>query len=206
MAHRTVEKVKSCKHMQSQPGGEPEQGWEEEDQDMVFLPVLDAHMHRHGRLTIVQTSPAYMDLGEAGGIMQEGHGTHVMSSWIRRGFQGHSRVFFCGTIYVRYGRSKKLSVQDEEPMLFGKPVIPVCRRQQVLRTLHYAHQGVTSMMLVAEQAVFWGELTEDIRQTRTKCMACHKVAPNQPRLPPVPDFPFQHNISPGTIYLFPINL
>ena len=113
---------------------------------------------------MVQTTPACMTWEKLVAAFNKDTGHRC---WIRRGFQLPRTGSPSVEPYVRWSRSKELSVQDEVPMLWGKPVIPVCLRQQVLRTLHSAHQGVTGMLLVAEQVVFLAGLTEDIRQTRT---------------------------------------
>ena len=77
----------------------------------------------------------------------------------------------------------------------SRVVIPTELRQQVLQTLHAAHQGVTGMTNRAEQAVFWPGITEDIRRKHGMCKACMRNAPSQPAGPPVrppsPEYPFQ---------------
>ena len=77
----------------------------------------------------------------------------------------------------------------------NRVVIPAELRQQVLQTLHSAHQGVTGMINRAEQAVFWPGIYQDIRKLHSMCIACMRNAPSQPAGPPVrppsPEYPFQ---------------
>ena len=74
-------------------------------------------------------------------------------------------------------------------------VIPETLRAQVLGTLHAAHQGVSSMVNRAEQAVFWPGITTDINRTRAMCRTCVRNAPSQPAgtpvPPPSPNYPFE---------------
>ena len=77
----------------------------------------------------------------------------------------------------------------------GRAVIPGNLREQVLEVLHSAHQGVTSMVGRAAQAVFWPKMQEDITKTRQGCASCDKNTPSQPAAPPhplpAPAYPFE---------------
>ena len=74
-------------------------------------------------------------------------------------------------------------------------VIPPSLRQDVLNTLHSAHQGITSMISRAEMSVFWPGITTDIYNMRASCSNCNRNAPSNPNAPPepltIPDYPFQ---------------
>ena len=75
-------------------------------------------------------------------------------------------------------------------------VIPTGLRQQVLETIHAAHQGVSGMVSRVEDTVFWPGISTDIIRTRGSCLTCVKDAPSQPAgtpvAPPTPSFPFQY--------------
>ena len=77
----------------------------------------------------------------------------------------------------------------------GRPVVPSSMREQVLQTLHSAHQGVTRMVARAEESLFWPGMTNDIKMMRESCHSCRKYAPSQSKLPPwdpvIPEYPFQ---------------
>ena len=86
---------------------------------------------------------------------------------------------------------------DGDMLLYrGRPVVPVAMREQVLQTLHAAHQGVTWMVARAEESMFWPGMTNAIRMMRESCNSCRKYAPSQSKLPswdPItPEYPFQH--------------
>ena len=90
----------------------------------------------------------------------------------------------------------KLRLVEMVPMMEERTVIPAKLRQQVLETLHSAHQGVLSMGLRAEQAVYWPGYWSEIEMKRSECSTCQKIAPSQAKLPPVepvvPNYPFEH--------------
>ncbi len=74
-------------------------------------------------------------------------------------------------------------------------VIPPCLREDILATLHSAHQGVTSMIARAETSVFWPGITPAITALCNNCNDCNRMAPSQPSAPPTstvpPAYPFQ---------------
>ena len=63
------------------------------------------------------------------------------------------------------------------------------------KTLHSAHQGVTTMISRAEASVFWRCITPAITATRTHCLHCNRNTPSNPGAPPTPlispEYPFQ---------------
>ena len=96
-------------------------------------------------------------------------------------------------IYNRY--RDRLSVLDGCLMYDRRVVVPESLREEVLKGLHAAHQGVVSMSNRAQQAVFWPGIFKDLEVTRAKCRECCTKAPSQPALPPArlasPEYPFQ---------------
>ena len=78
-------------------------------------------------------------------------------------------------------------------------VIPPSLRQEVLRTLHSAHQGVSTMEARAREIVFWPGYTNDIADTRNRCNDCIKNAPSQSQMPPapphIPSTPFESTVA-----------
>ena len=74
-------------------------------------------------------------------------------------------------------------------------LIPPKLRQEVLNSLHAAHQGVTAMQARAESSIFWPGITADILTMRSNCSHCNRMAPSQPSAPPTPaispEYPFQ---------------
>lgn len=81
-------------------------------------------------------------------------------------------------------------------VLFKKRiVIPSSLRQEVLQSLHSAHQGVSGMNERAKVEVYWPNITNDIQHTRDSCFDCNRIAPSQAKLPPyepvIPSTPFE---------------
>ena len=79
-------------------------------------------------------------------------------------------------VYHRYHHN--LSIMDGVLCYKNRVVIPAELRQQVLQTLHSAHQGVTGMINRAEQAVFWPGIHLDICKMHSRCRACMRNAPS----------------------------
>ena len=88
-----------------------------------------------------------------------------------------------------------LNVTDRVILYRDRVVVPPSLGDKVLRILHSAHQGVSSMESRARSIVFWPGMTSDIRTVREHCSACNRSAPSQaatPAIPsPVPSTPFE---------------
>ena len=81
-------------------------------------------------------------------------------------------------------------------ILYGdRLLIPTSLRQNVLSTLHSAHQGTDRMLARADSSVFWPGITKDIKDIRNGCAHCNRNAPSNPSAPPTPPiqpaYPFQ---------------
>ena len=118
-----------------------------------------------------------------------------LKQWIENGCQG--QIDDLDEDMRPYWRSRTdLRILDGVPMMNDRTIIPPNLRQEVLDTLHAAHQGTSSMILRASDSVYWPGFVKDIEQRRRQCFTCHKIAPSQAKLPPVdpvvPDYPFQH--------------
>ena len=113
---------------------------------------------------------------------------------ILMGFPEDSRIMPELTrIYHQY--RSDLSIVEGVILYQDRIVIPPSLRDQVLETLHAAHQRVTSMNARAKASVFWPGITIQIQELRNNCQACHRIAPSNPRPPPTPSpdpvYPFQ---------------
>ena len=95
-----------------------------------------------------------------------------------------------------WGIRDNLHVSEGVALYGGRTIIPRSLREDVLKTLHSAHQGVTGMTLRAGVSVYWPGITSDIQAVRDRCMSCNRTAPTQAKLPPVtpivPQYPFEH--------------
>ena len=67
--------------------------------------------------------------------------------------------------------------------------------QEIIQSLHSAHQGVCGMNERAKAGVYWPGITKDIEAVRAACSSCNRSMPSQPRTPPVepliPSTPFE---------------
>ena len=74
-------------------------------------------------------------------------------------------------------------------------IIPPALRKEVVRSLHSAHQGITSMNERAKAGIYWPGITSDIKSVRDNCNSCNRNMPSQARMPPVepiiPTTPFE---------------
>lgn len=99
------------------------------------------------------------------------------------------------TIRIFHQYREHLSVMEDIVMYQDRIVIPPSLRDNILTMLHAAHQAVTSMNARARASVFWPGITAEIQQLRDQCMACHRIAPSNPKPPPTPSpdptYPFE---------------
>jgi len=89
----------------------------------------------------------------------------------------------------------RISILNGMVMMGDRIVVPAIHRKSVLNSLHSAHQGVSSMLSRAQQAVYWPGIDADIRNKRYTCQTCNETAPSNPkeplRLAPPPLYPYQ---------------
>ena len=107
-----------------------------------------------------------------------------LSTWIHEGCTGPASTL---PLHIKpFWRLRgNLRCTDGVPMFDERTIVPESLRERVLSILHSAHQGVVSMRLRAEQAVFWPNIARDLEEVRNKCNTCNKIAPSQSNLPPV---------------------
>ena len=79
--------------------------------------------------------------------------------------------------------SDDLATVDGVVMFKGRVVIPNALRHHVLRKLHLAHQGTSSMALWTSESVWWPGLNKDLEQICQQCITCTKNAPSQQPMP-----------------------
>ena len=89
----------------------------------------------------------------------------------------------------------ELAYTDGLVLYKERVVVPSALQPRVLRNLHFAHQGVSSMTARAQVAIFWPGITADIQRTRDSCRECNRNAPSQAKSPPfmprIPKTPFE---------------
>ena len=84
---------------------------------------------------------------------------------------------------------------ESPPGFMSRIVIPMSLRPEVVRSLHSAHQGISSMNERAKASVYWPGITSDIRRVRQNCNGCNLNMPSQAKTPPaepcIPTSPFE---------------
>ena len=95
-----------------------------------------------------------------------------------------------------WGVRDRLTLTRNDVILMDQRiVIPANYRASVLKLLHSAHQGISSMRSRANESVYWPFMKNDIKNIRINCTYCNSIAPRQTKEPliltPDPDFPFQ---------------
>ena len=98
-------------------------------------------------------------------------------------------------LQIFYPYREHLSSMGEILLFKNRVVVPHSLRKEILDTLHSGHQGVTAMVAIASQAVFWPGMNGAIAGRRAACASCDRVAPSQSAAPPwplpQPSYPFQ---------------
>ena len=122
---------------------------------------------------------------------------HLLKAAILKGFSGSdSQHTTDPSIRSYFNARENLWVEDNLVMFKNRIVIPQALRQQVLKSLHSAHQGVEGMRARATECVYWPGINASIAQVRENCRYCDSIAPSQPRQPlqPLPPstYPFQY--------------
>ena len=73
----------------------------------------------------------------------------------------------------------ELGVEDGILYKGSQVLVPVAMRDEILRRLHQAHQGIEKTRLLAKERVFWPGYTSDIEKMVRSCSTCQKYLPNQ---------------------------
>ena len=91
---------------------------------------------------------------------------------------------------------ERLALTPGVILMDSRLVPPYNYRNHVVKLLHSAHQGVSSMKRRANTSVYWPCMTVDLKNIRQNCKYCHQVAPRHTKEPMVltqdTGFPFQH--------------
>ena len=107
----------------------------------------------------------------------------------------HEKEKLPKNLHAYHQYRNELYTVDNVILRKNRIVIPPKLRPEILRSLHSAHQGVTSMNARADSSIFWPGISRDISNLRMSCQSCNRMAPSQPSCPPylptLPDYPFQ---------------
>ena len=72
-------------------------------------------------------------------------------------------------------------------------------RQLMIRNLHAAHQGATSILSRARQVMYWPGMDREVNIHSETCSDCREAAPSkvkEPLIPAeIPEYPFQNVVA-----------
>ena len=89
----------------------------------------------------------------------------------------------------------ELSVEDDLVLYGSRIVVPTEKRNEVLKKLHTAHQGIVRTKRRARCAVYWPGLSKDIEDMVERCDPCQERLPSQAKetlaSDPEPSRPFE---------------
>ncbi|XP_038074849.1 uncharacterized protein K02A2.6-like [Patiria miniata] len=80
----------------------------------------------------------------------------------------------------------ELSIENGLIMKGQRIVIPKVERQNILNTVHEAHQGIIKSQLRAKTCVFWHNINDDIEEMTRSCDICQSYGKSQPSEPMKP--------------------
>lgn len=88
-----------------------------------------------------------------------------------------------------YSRRNELSMEEGCILWGNRVVVPPAGQQSVLKELHEAHPGMSTMKGIARSYVWWPNLDKDIESTVERCEIC-QVNRNKPCVAPLHVWPY----------------
>ena len=90
----------------------------------------------------------------------------------------------------------ELTILNGVLMIQQRLVVPKSLQNRVLKFLHSAHAGVSTMMSRSLNSVYWPNLKSDLERIRATCSSCNLAAPSNSATDPIPEpdlpaYPFQ---------------
>ena len=73
----------------------------------------------------------------------------------------------------------ELSIEDALILKGGRIIIPETMKEEILKNLHYAHQGIEKCKLRAKFSVYWTNINDDIEKLIKSCQTCQKYQRSQ---------------------------
>ena len=88
-----------------------------------------------------------------------------------------------GINYLLRIQGLSLSRKGEILLFRNRVVMPPALTRENLDILHSGHQGVTAMVAIASQTIFWPGMNESIASCRAACRSCDREAHHRPQHP-----------------------
>jgi len=89
-------------------------------------------------------------------------------------------------LHAYWNYRDELGVEDGIILKGSRIIIPQSLRADVLKQLHYAHQGVEKCRLRAKSSVFWDGINRDIEKRIGACAQCQTHQPSASHEPLLP--------------------
>lgn len=119
---------------------------------------------------------------------------HDLTALIEAGFPSN-RSDMPEELREYFPLKNELSTEDGIIYYKDRVIIPPSLRDNILETIHSAHQGTNTMTSRASASVYWPGITPAIAAKRASCSHCNRNAPSNPSAPPedppIPKYPFQ---------------
>lgn len=116
-------------------------------------------------------------------------------SHTRHGWPNHMNSIYRKELRDYFVTRSELSVSRGLLLYRNRIVIPETLRDEVLRSIHDGHLGLTKCRARAQDSVWWPGITQDIRNLINTCEFCQTHRPSQLREPlkytPLPSRPWQ---------------
>lgn len=118
----------------------------------------------------------------------------IVMRYVKEGWPTHRKS--CAGRALAYWSLKDSLTLVSGVLFYGsRLVIPNSLREEVLRDLHLAHQGVSKTLQRAQNSVFWPGLRKRIEEKCLSCDQCREFNKEETREPlvssPIPNYPFQ---------------
>ena len=115
-----------------------------------------------------------------------------LMKYCRQGWPSKFRIE--NTLKTYWKLRNELSIYKDLLLLGKRIVVPQSLQKETLLKIHEGHQGIERCRLRARQAVWWPEMSQQIKDFIAKCPSCVKEA--TPRREPLivselPDYPWQ---------------
>jgi hypothetical protein len=162
------------------------------DEDINNAPFLALANLNEGNSDAMTSAIEYTGLKEA---IQNDIVYNKLKELIKQGFPSSKKELDHDLRCYWVVKDRLTQTESGILLLDKRVIIPKNYRTTILKLLHIAHQGISSMKRRASNTVYWPGLNNDLKNVRENCNYCDEIARQHTKesllLTPDPDFPFQ---------------